>query len=108
MISKEENHYMPINPKTGFNSKMFSSDPVATSSSPPHRPPPKNWQQKVMAALHMVFSLICTVAAWLKGRWSFLVRGSAWQGSGGTQLTQLKRRWSFLATGSSKRKQNRD
>src|SRR5260370_21940503 len=75
MISKEEKYYMPINPKTVFNSIIFPSHPAATSSHPPRRPTPKNWQQKVMAALRIVFSLIRTIAARLKGHWNFVTTG---------------------------------
>src|SRR5579859_5153922 len=88
---------MPINPKDDSNSTIFSSHSATTSSYPPHGPAPKNWQQKVMAALRIVFGWIRVVAAGLKGRWNSLVTSSG-----------LKGRWNSLVTNSFKRKQSID
>ncbi len=68
---------MPINPKNDSNSTIFSSHSAATPSYPPHGPTPKNWQQKVMAALRIVFGWIRVVAVRLKGHWNSPATSSA-------------------------------
>ena len=57
---------MPINAKKDFNSTIFASHPVTTSSHPSHRPVLKNRQYKIIAASRIIFGLIWVVAARLK------------------------------------------